>query len=68
MAQKWPENCPESIESPPRAALAYCGADKIVEVRAAGAVSGALDPAAQLLSARLPIQEYLVPAQTPRPM
>ena len=49
-----------------RAALAYCGAEKIVEVRAPGAVSLALGPAAQLLSVRLPIQEYLVPAQTPR--
>ena len=48
-----------------RAALAYCGADKIVEVRAMGADAEPavpLHPAAQLLSVKLPIQEYLIPA------
>ena len=51
-----------------RAALAYCGADKIVEVRCAECGCAecasepmkALDPAAQLLSTKLPIQQLMV--------
>ena len=47
-----------------RAALAYCGADKIVEVRTGAEPVDPLGPAAQLLSMKLPIQGYLIPAQT----
>ena len=45
-----------------RAALAYCGADKIVEVRKGDEPVLPLDPAARLLSVKLPIQEYIIPA------
>ena len=51
-----------------RAALAYCGADKIVEVRTTGAEPvEPVCPAAQWLSVKLPLQEYLVSAQSDVP-
>ena len=52
-----------------RAALAYCGADKIVEVRTATGAERVepVCPAAQWLSVRLPIREHLVSAQSDVP-